>query len=309
MQLQFGFALLAMTVLGFFPASLAAQDKKPTESGAQNPESPGVPEIPMLSIPRGVKLDAEQDAKSDHPKVDEEKIAEWTAKIQANPNNADNYKKRGVEYAKGHAWKKAATDFVQFAKTKGGNSYIGQQVGVLVLMAEDQETYKVLCDEMLTGYKETDNVFHLERTAKLCTMTTKPMGDVKKLLTMAEKSLDDAKKFKYAAHHYRTLALVQYRAEKYDDALKTVREGIARDGRAKFKIPAAVTGMQIIEGMCLRQQGKTEDAKTSLSKAKKELDKVFKDETKMFETTIWHGWLFNQMLYKEADELLKKPTK
>ena len=53
-----------------------------------------------------------EDKAADKPAVNKERVDELTERIKAMPDEAVNYRLRAFEYAQGHAWDKAAADYL-----------------------------------------------------------------------------------------------------------------------------------------------------------------------------------------------------
>ncbi|MBT6154078.1 MAG: hypothetical protein HOL01_09790 [Planctomycetaceae bacterium] len=241
------------------------------------------------------------------PKLNEERILELTALIQAKPNDPAGYRMRAFQYARGHAWDKAAADFVKLASLRQGNSQIGQQIGVFLVLGGDTKTHEALCKEMLEGYSDSNDLGNLERTAKLCTLMPKPVGKLEKHLELAKRSVDLSKGRDFASHHHRTLGLVLYRMKKYDEAIDAIRAADKVDAAARFQIPSVIVCNRAIESMCLIRLGKLNEAKNVLAKATPVLTEKLKNQTALYGGNFWHDWLIAKILHDEAQQLVAKP--
>ena len=248
-----------------------------------------------------------EDKDDDKPRVNEERVAELTELIESKPNEAAGYRLRAFEYARGHAWDKAAADFVKVASLREGNSQIGQQIGVFLVLAGDKKTHETLCKEMLEGFSESTDRGDLERTAKMCTLMAEPVGKLEEVLEIPKRSVELGKNRDFACHHYRTLALVLYRMKKYDTAIETVHAGDKANAAARFQIPSVVVCNRAIEAMCLLRGGKADEAKKALAKATPTLNEKFKDPTALYKGEFWHDWLTAKILHDEAQQLSAKP--
>lgn len=243
----------------------------------------------------------------DNPKLNKARIAELTAKIKSDEYNSGNYFYRGLEYVKGEAWKQAAADFVEIPKLKDGNSQLGQQIGILLALSGDKDSLEILAKEMTRVYGKDGRGDERERTAKVCVLTSNVTGDIKEIEKMAAWALEHNLENEWVLHYYRTMALVQYRAKKYDEALKTLQSGEARDPGEIKMLDDVLMCNRAIEAMCLHQLKKTDEAKKVLAKAQTDLSQYYTDEEKVYSTGFWHDWLSAKLLQKEADALINKP--
>ena len=243
----------------------------------------------------------------DKPQLNEERIVELTAVIQAKPNDPAGYRMRAFEYARGHVWDKAAADFVDIVVLSGVNSQIGQQIGVFLVLAGDTKTHESLCKEMLEAYSDSGDLGNLERTAKLCTLLPKPVGKLETLLELSKKSVALSKGRDFASHHHRTLGLVLYRMKKYDEAIEAVHTGDKVDAAARFQIPSVIVCNRAIEAMCLKRLGKLDEAKQTLAKATPILTEEFKDQAALYAGNYWHDCLIAKALHDEARRLVAQP--
>jgi tetratricopeptide (TPR) repeat protein len=256
-----------------------------------------------------VSVGIAEDNDGDKPRVNEKRVVELAEMIKSKPNDAANYRLRAFEYAMDHVWDKAAADFVQVAKLRGGNSHIGQQIAVFLVLADDKKTHETICTEMFEGFSQSNDRGDLERTAKICTLMRKAVGKLEKLLEISKRSVELGKNRDYACHHYRTLALVLYRMEKYDQAIETVRAGDNADAAARFQIPNVIVCNRAIEAMCLIRGGKVDEAKDVLAKATPVLTERFKNQSLIYQGAFWHDWLVARVLHDEAQQLVEKPPK
>lgn len=267
-----------------------------------------LPMIAAFSI-LSTNVSTAEDKAENKPSINKERIDELTKKIEANPKDDEAFRLRAFEYAKGHAWDKAVIDYMQIAKIQGGNSQIGQQIGVLLVLADDKKTHKTLCEEMIKGFKDSESRGDLERTAKICALFPEPVGKLEDLLKMSRKSVEMGKNRDFACHHYRTLALILYRMKKYDEALEAIESADEADAKARFQIPNVIVSNRAIEAMCWIQTGKHDKAKTILAKATSMLTEKFKAPTPIYQDQYWHDWLVAKVLHDEAQELLANAKK
>lgn len=241
-------------------------------------------------------------------KLNKAKIAELTALIKKDEYNPTSYFKRGMEYVKGEAWKEAAADFMEIPKLKDGDTQLGQQIGLLLALSGNKDSLEVLAKEMLRVYGGKQ-AFQQERTAKVCCLTSNVTGDMKDIEKMAAFALEKNMAGKFALHYFRTQALVQYRAKKYDEALKTIAEAEARNPETTSMIPNVLMCHRAIETMCLYQLKKVDEAKKVFEKATADLAEHYETNPRVYMPGLWHDWLTAKLLHKEAEELLKKQDK
>jgi tetratricopeptide (TPR) repeat protein len=262
----------------------------------------------LMFVGVAIAADKDDNDKADQkPQVNEERIVELTALIAAKPNDPAGYRMRAYEYARGHAWDKAAADFVDIVVLRGVNSQIGQQIGVFLVLAGDTKTHESLCKEMLEAYSDSNDLGNLERTAKLCVLMPKPVGQLEKLLELSKRSVELSKKRDFASHHHRTLGLVLYRMKKYDEAIEAVHAADKVDAASRFQIPSVIVCNRAIEAMCLFRLEQPDKAKKALAKATPVLTEKLKDQTALYEGNFWHDWLIAKALHDEAQRLIAKP--
>ena len=242
-------------------------------------------------------------------KVDAQRVAELTALILAKPFEQKNYRLRAIEYAKGEAWGEAATDYRKIVELNPAQSQLWQQAATLVVLAEDADAYKQICDKMLERFGRSDNQGDLERTPKVCCLAPQVIGELDQHIKMAEaavKAVEASERTYWAPYHHRSQALVYYRRKEYAQALEALRKSDRLNLEFdEHRFGDIEVSNRALEAMCLIRRGNLEGGAKMLEKAKPILEAKMADVDEFYEDEFWHDWLIAKVLHDEAQKLVE----
>lgn len=262
--------------------------------------------LTLVACIGAVAQEANDDAspKQNKPQVNQQRVADLTELILAQPHNEKGYRLRALEYARGAAWGPAAADWRKLIEFAPDDSQRCQQTGVLIVMSQDVKSYQKHCRMMTERFADSSDPGDLERTVKMCTLAPMPQGDLEELTKMAERSVELSKGRNSALHHARTLALVHYRNRKYAQALAAVAQSDKRAADSTWTRGHVLASNRAIEALCKARRGNTEDAEKALAAAGEILDKKFAHAELVYTDRYWHDWLIANILRDEARQLL-----
>ena len=231
-----------------------------------------------------------------------EAVAEYEEAIRHRPNEHSSHYELGSVYACGGQWARAAIAFESATELNPADQWSSYRCATLYFYDNDIEGYRRACQAMLDHFGETNDVNIAERTAKTCSLPREFDFDAKRVMKLAELAMSGTEAHPDRKWFEITTGLVDYRAGQFGPAAEIITrsvpssEGFHRDALA-FSILA----------MAQHRLGNLEEARTSFSNAKRiilaKMPKIEKGETF---NDDWHDWLHAQILYREAEALLKQ---
>jgi tetratricopeptide (TPR) repeat protein len=231
-----------------------------------------------------------------------EAAIEYTEVIRLRPNEHDGYYALGSAYAFGGQWTKAAAAFERAAELSPADLWSSYRWATLCFYTNDHDGYRRACRTMLDRFGQTDSLLIADCTAKACSLSPELAGEPKQIVRLADIIITSTEQEPARKWYEITKGLVDYRAERFGPATEIIlrsapsNEGTHRDALA-FSILA----------MAQHRLGKTEEARSALADAQRILlTKMPKTETGQRFGDDWHDWLHSQILYREAEELLKE---
>jgi WD40 repeat protein/tetratricopeptide (TPR) repeat protein len=219
---------------------------------------------------------------------------------KGSPNTADEAYQLGSEYAASFRWREAGAAFDRGLQLDPTDHSRWCHTVLLHLLAEDREGYRRLCREMIQRFGNTDIRLVAERTVKVCLLLPDAVKgpDLDRVQKLAEQAVTGPKDGFYP-YFVRTKAFADYRAGGYAEAVKAL-EWLAPDangGPLEAETFAALA-------MVYHRLGRTHEAKTALAKAAALMAKM-PDKALGRLLLDWWGWGIAQVLYREADELVR----
>jgi hypothetical protein len=176
----------------------------------------------------------------------------------------------------------------------------------LHLEAGDVGGYRRACQELVKQFGDTDDPVIAERAAKACLLLPDALGaaDSERVQRLAERAVTGTEEHGYYCFFVLAKGLADYRASRYAEAVGRMEQfPPSADGThwdaTKFAVLA----------MAYHGWGRAQDAEAALGKAKSILDKSPDPEKgHPFPVNDVLVWLHARILYREADEQLRKES-
>src|SRR5262245_28678900 len=207
---------------------------------------------------------------------------------------ADDPLDRGVDLAAVGLWKEAALFFAKgFERQPPDDLGLWSFYAVTLMAAGDEEGYHRHCVEMLKRFGQTSDVRHVNDICRDCCLSPRPVADPAELVKLAMKALTIEPK---AAWRHQYLALVQYRAGQYKEAVARLTE-----------YPGAGIAACVL-ALSYHRLGQTEKAREWLSRAdrwsKNSIEHACTQSSLKISPPYWNLYAIVQILRREAHQLI-----
>jgi non-specific serine/threonine protein kinase/serine/threonine-protein kinase len=231
-----------------------------------------------------------------------EAAIEYTEAIRLRPNEHGPYYGLGSANAFGGQWTKATAAFERATELSPADLWSVYRWATLCCYTNDHDGYRRACRAMLDHFGQTKSLLIADCTAKACSLAPESASVAEQVVKLADFIVTGTEQEPARKWYEITKGLVDYRAGRFGPAAEIIlrsapsNEGLHRDALA-FSILA----------MAQHRLGKTEEARSALADAQRILlTKMPKTEKGQTFGDDWHDWLHSQILYREAEELLKE---
>jgi tetratricopeptide (TPR) repeat protein len=174
----------------------------------------------------------------------------------------------------------------------------------LLLLSGDATEYRPACDRLLQRYAHDKRRWVLYFVARSCALAPGATPDPAQAVRLAELAVSAEPNW---AHNLHTLGLAQYRAGKFDEAIRKFHESIAASPEWTGNI---VNWLGL--ALAYHRQGQTDEARHWFEKALRWIDQVAPDGDRESPTPPQdvhdHEWLASRLLRREAEALLEDVT-
>ncbi|HVX13048.1 MAG TPA: serine/threonine-protein kinase [Pirellulales bacterium] len=210
----------------------------------------------------------------------------------------------GHLYARAGQWREAASQYDRCLDLDAANHGCWMYAAALHAATGDLDGYRRTCAQMVEQFGDAADAQTAERTAKACLLMPDALSaaDFDRVQELADRAITGTEKNGYYGFFAMAKGLADYRAGRYAEAITwMVRSGPNANGgnwdATKFAVLA----------MSRHRLGQIDEAQSALASAKACLAKM-PDLAKgqLFGAGTWHDWLHAQILYREAEVLLKK---
>ena len=169
----------------------------------------------------------------------------------------------------------------------------------LYLYLGDDKAYRETAKAMFERFGGTDISTVGERTAKVCLLTSTPVGDVAKLQGLLDQALASKEDDKLMPWFALSKALAEYRGGRFDSCLDYLKR------TEPITTPTARATADLLGAMAQRRLGHAEEARSLLGRARERIEKeVGKPGVDRLEGS--ENWLICQVLRREAEGLFGK---
>jgi serine/threonine protein kinase/tetratricopeptide (TPR) repeat protein len=173
------------------------------------------------------------------------------------------------------------------------------RLAAVSVAAGEMDEYQATCREMIDGFGGTRDGFVAERLFKTCSIAPNcgvPLTTIRQFLEMAE----PMKKTTAQQWYYASAAMAEFRAGQWPVA-KDLARNVSEKGIAPSTVSAALLAM-----VC-QQEGKPEEARALLTKARAQLGAHW-PPNKNNDGGPWHEWLIARLLVLEAGKMIEPPS-
>jgi hypothetical protein len=183
---------------------------------------------------------------------------------------------------------------------KPSNEEIWLRTAPLLVLAEDLESYREHCEEMLARFGQSDEATVVERTSKACMLLPGVVSASQRPLATLQNALEDGSAPKwFAKFGYATLALAAYRADDPNAAIQYIRKAQQSDEYANTDTVQAI--VLCLLAMSQHKLAEPEKAGQTLARASRLID-VGLEKVAGGQVGGWHDWLIAEVLRREAKE-------
>jgi serine/threonine protein kinase/tetratricopeptide (TPR) repeat protein len=191
----------------------------------------------------------------------------------------------------------ALRGYVRACAKDQGNHWNWYHLACLRIYLGDDAGYREAAAGMLERFGGTDVPTVGERTAKVCLLTPRLVGEMGKLQSLLDQALASRGDVELLPWFAASKGLAEYRAGKFESALQFLQK------TESFKSAAARATVELIRAMAQHKLGRAAEAKESFERAKRrvetELAKAGVDPIPAAE-----NWLICHVLRREAEQLI-----
>jgi WD40 repeat protein/serine/threonine protein kinase/predicted Zn-dependent protease len=218
--------------------------------------------------------------------------------VQAEPLNWTLWAMRGKAHVRLGHFHQAARDYALATQLNAIQIPTWEADATLCLHLGDADAYRKVCARALRTLKN-ENPVARNMVAWLCVIGPAAVADAKRFLTLAEKAQAANPRL---ANYVHTLGAALYRAGRFDDALRRLRESIQAHGGEGRVFD------WLFLAMVHAQRGEPALARKWLDKAVQWLDLSTPDKPKdagLGLPVAWQHWMQAQLLRCEAEALVR----
>jgi serine/threonine protein kinase/tetratricopeptide (TPR) repeat protein len=231
-------------------------------------------------------------------------VAEYTLAVRLLENPVASYHNMAMACARMGRWEQAAAAFEQVAPRWPDDPWSWIRCATLGLYFDDHAKHRRACGELLRRFGDTTDPLTADKVAKACALSGDSDGNMNQITALTERALNGTGKLPERPWLEATHALVDYRAGRFVSAAEILvrvaptGEGTHRDALA-FSILA----------MAQQRLGKVEEARAALMNGQQIIATRMPDP-KRGQTfgDDWVDWLQCQILYREAEHLLRETS-
>jgi Flp pilus assembly protein TadD len=208
--------------------------------------------------------------------------------ITAAPNDGQLWKDRAQAHVHLEQWEKAAHDCGEASRLDREDWRVGCHHALLRLYRADEKGYRQACAALLERWGSAKDPGILNSVAWTCALAPKAVADLSPVVRLAEKAVAGRPNDSGILN---TLGAILYRAGRCEEAVKRLKEAIAKSPTKKG------TALDwLFLALAQQKLGRTAEAKTCLARA---------GEFLKAKGIPWDQRLELQVLHREAAALLK----
>jgi serine/threonine-protein kinase len=214
------------------------------------------------------------------------------------------YEDIGGTYACNGGLAEAAAAFHRSVECDPANHQAWCMAASMDIVSGDVKAYRRTCGQMLERFGRTLDPQVAERTAATCCLAPGATDDFAIVEELAERAVRGNEKHELFYYFAFAKALAEFRAGNDAEAIKWVRRFPPEAGGTHWE-----ASRFSILAMANHRLGNAQDAMDALHEAQAIMSAKMPDPSKgrPFEAGNWRSWLPCQILYREAETLLKEP--
>jgi len=225
--------------------------------------------------------------------------------IQNQPDQAAGYLARGDWYGRRGVWRQAADDFANAYRLLP-DVYTGMRLAILLARIGEADRYRDHCTELLDRFGASSANIEADQALKMCCLLGPgPVGDSARLARLAEVAVSGDPAQPWYEWFLVTKGLYEYRAGRFDAAVKTCRASRPRIKAGSGNVDTLAAAVNAIEAMALHRSGDAGGTRRCLAEAKKLIDEKLSVLDGGDLGQWWHDRLVAQLLYREAESLIQ----
>jgi serine/threonine protein kinase/tetratricopeptide (TPR) repeat protein len=225
--------------------------------------------------------------------------ADLSKGIELDPDCRWPWSRRALARLNLGQWDKAVADCIAYTERAPGEVWAWYRLAALHLKLGDLAAYRRCCREMLDRFGKTDTCAVAEKVAKTCSLAPDAVSDFAPVVRLTDVRAKDQEPDPW---YLLTKGLVEYRAGRPAGALALLKRMAPKtDGKPRDAAALAVTAL------AEHRLGHGKEARAALDTARAILAEKLPDPAKKrYFGNGWHDWLHAEVLYREAEEILKR---
>jgi tetratricopeptide (TPR) repeat protein len=206
---------------------------------------------------------------------------------------------RGGWYAEQQKWREAADDFKRIADLDPEHQSAGYMTALLHLGAGDTAGYRKHCQVLLEQALKTRNPAQANNLVWACTLAPGAVPDPKPLVERMEKEFQTGPAPWW---YFSTLGAALYRAERFDDAVRRIEEGIELQGKG------GMPQEWLFLAMAHQRLGHAAQARKWLDQTRRAIEPGDPKKPAPGAGSSWSDRIEIQLLRREAQTLIDRPA-
>jgi eukaryotic-like serine/threonine-protein kinase len=235
-------------------------------------------------------------------------LAQQQRAVEAKPDDAAAQFALASTHARLGQWQQASAALARGLELDSSDHFSWYRSAALHLQAGDVKGYRRGCREMLARFGETDKLEIAERTAKACLLLPDAVEDSARVQQLAAQAVRGTEKHRYYWYFMLCKGLADHRAGRHVEAIRWLERCSPKTGAPEAMAPHQATAFAILS-MAQHRLGDVEKARLALTGARTLLARAPDPARGRPFGADWHDWLQAQILYREAEALLKKEAK
>jgi WD40 repeat protein len=216
--------------------------------------------------------------------------------FELEPNSPDVHGRRGNAAAAQGQWDRASTEYARALDLGADGRRFGYPMALACLMSGSSE-YGHICARLLEQLDNPKSVDDANNLAWIFALGPVPSADLVRPIQWSEKTVANNPR---AYQNFNTLGALLYRAGRYEDSIRRLKEAIGVQGQG------GTVHDWLFLAMAYHRLGKPDDARKWLDHAVEWIDKHKAAEVEDSTSPPWTLQVELALLHKEAEMLQKK---
>jgi tetratricopeptide (TPR) repeat protein len=219
------------------------------------------------------------------------------APVEIRADEGPRLGRRGELYGRGGQWLKAAANYAAALKADPQDHMLWFRSAPIWLQLGDRQAYRHHCQEMLRGFRETNDPVVAHRTAKACLLSPDAGADLTLVSRLAERAVTGTETHDLYGSFLVTRSLAHLRAGEFHRAIALVSHA---PGGLYLDVHA-----DLVLAMAHHRMGRADEAAKALGKARALMEQSRFPRMESDDLGAnFHDWLICQLLRREAEALI-----